>query len=143
MRSRVQRTAINCTHQNACRKIRGREQRRLRRPEPSRRFQAFRRTSERYEHWGQRVLYVAVSASHVTLSCDCGKISVVYSSVDHINATWLSSPILSCNKGQYTQWVHCELIVGSETTRPAHTQQVKSGHFQKVPTNLPSKIPSR
>ena len=33
------------------------------------------------------VLYVAVSASHVTLSCDCGKISVVYSSVDHINAT--------------------------------------------------------
>ena len=33
------------------------------------------------------MLYVAVSASHVTLSCDCGKISVVYSSVDHINAT--------------------------------------------------------
>ena len=33
------------------------------------------------------VLYVAVSASHVTLSCDCGKFSVVYSSIDHINAT--------------------------------------------------------
>ena len=33
------------------------------------------------------LLYVAVSASHVTLSCDCGKISVVYSSIDLINAT--------------------------------------------------------
>ena len=43
------------------------------------------------------LLYVAVSASHVTLSCDCGKFSVVYSSIDHINATQLSSPILSCN----------------------------------------------
>jgi len=37
-------------------------------------------------------------------------------------------------KGQYTQWVHCELIVGSETIRPAHTQRVNSGHFQKVPS---------
>ena len=46
-------------------------------------------------------------------------------------------------KGQYTQWVHCELIVGSETIHLAHTQQVNSGHIQKVPTNLPSKIPSR
>ena len=43
------------------------------------------------------LLYVAISASHVTLSCDCGKFSVVYSSIDHINATQLSSPILSCN----------------------------------------------
>ena len=33
------------------------------------------------------MLNVAVSASHVMLSCDCGKFSVVYSSVDHINAT--------------------------------------------------------
>ena len=33
------------------------------------------------------MLYVAVSASHVILSCDCGKILVVYSSIDHINAT--------------------------------------------------------
>ena len=33
------------------------------------------------------VLYVAVSASHVILSCDCGKFLVVYSSIDHINAT--------------------------------------------------------
>ena len=32
-------------------------------------------------------------------------------------------------KGQYTQWVHCELIVGSETIRPVHTQQVNSGHI--------------
>jgi len=44
------------------------------------------------------VLNVAVSASHVMLSCDCGKISVVYSSFDHINTTELSSPILSCNR---------------------------------------------
>ena len=44
-----------------------------------------------------QVLYVAVSASHVTLSYDCGKISVVYSSIYHINAIQLSSPILSCN----------------------------------------------
>jgi len=43
------------------------------------------------------LLNVAVSASHVTLSCDCGKISVVYSRIDHINTTQLSSPILSCN----------------------------------------------
>ena len=47
------------------------------------------------------------------------------------------------SKGQYTQWVHCELIVGPKIIRPAHTQQVNSGHIQKVPTNLPSEIPSR
>ena len=35
----------------------------------------------------RNLLYVAVSASYVTLSCDCGKFSVVYSSVDHINIT--------------------------------------------------------
>ena len=34
----------------------------------------------------RNLLYVAVSASHVTLSCDCGNFSVVYSSIDHINA---------------------------------------------------------
>ena len=45
-------------------------------------------------------------------------------------------------KGQYTQWVHCELIVGPETIRPAHTQQVNGGHFQKVPTHLPSPNPA-
>ena len=28
---------------------------------------------------------------------------------------------LTGGKGQYTQWVHCELIVGSETICPAHT----------------------
>ena len=32
-------------------------------------------------------------------------------------------------EGQYTQWVHCELIVGSETICPAYTQQVSGGHF--------------
>ena len=37
--------------------------------------------------WAKVVLYVVVSASHVTLSCDCGNFSVVYSSIDHINAT--------------------------------------------------------
>jgi len=49
---------------------------------------------------------------------------------------------LTGGKGQYTQWVHCEFIVGSETIRPAHTQQVNSGHFQKVPTHLPSPNPA-
>ena len=44
-------------------------------------------------------------------------------------------------EGQYTQWVHCELIVGSETICPAHTQRVNSGHIQKVPTHLPSPNP--
>ena len=45
-------------------------------------------------------------------------------------------------KGQYTQWVHCELIVGSETIRPAHTQRVNSGYIEKVPTHLPSPNPA-
>ena len=45
-------------------------------------------------------------------------------------------------KGQYTQWVHCELIVGSETICLAHTQRVNSGHIQKVPTHLPSPNPA-
>ena len=36
---------------------------------------------------------------------------------------------LTGGKGQYTQWVHCELIVGSETICLAHTQQVNGGHF--------------
>ena len=45
-------------------------------------------------------------------------------------------------KGQYTQWVHCELIVGSETIRPAHTQRVNGEHIQKVPTHSPSPNPA-
>ena len=32
-----------------------------------------------------KILNVAVSASHVILSCDYGKFSVVYSNIDHIN----------------------------------------------------------
>jgi len=36
-------------------------------------------------------------------------------------------------EGQYTQWVHCELIVGSETIRLAHTQRVHGGHCQEFP----------
>ena len=32
-------------------------------------------------------------------------------------------------EGQYTQWVHCEFVVGSETICLAHTQQV-NGHQQ-------------
>ena len=49
---------------------------------------------------------------------------------------------LTGGKGQYTQWVHCELIVGPETIHPAHTQRVNSGHIQKVPTHLPSPNPA-
>ena len=45
-------------------------------------------------------------------------------------------------EGQYTQWVHCEFIVGSETIHPAHTQGVNSGHIQKVPTHSPSPNPA-
>jgi len=45
-------------------------------------------------------------------------------------------------EGQYTQWVHCELIVGSETIRLAHIQWVNGGHFQKVPTHSPSPNPA-
>ena len=37
--------------------------------------------------------------------------------------------IITGGEGQYTQWVHCELIVGSETIRLAHTQRVNSGHI--------------
>ena len=44
-------------------------------------------------------------------------------------------------EGQYTQWIHCELIVGSETIHLAHAQRVNSGHIQKVPTHLPSPNP--
>ena len=48
-RNRVRRTAIDCPHQNACRRYEYKNRGDLRRPEPSRRFRAFRRTSERYE----------------------------------------------------------------------------------------------
>ena len=66
--------------------------------------------------WRTRaLLYVAVSASHVTLSCDCGKFSVVYSSIDHINATELSSPILSCNRPGDKDW--CWLTCPSSSSR--------------------------
>ena len=54
---------------------------------------------------------------------------------------WRSQLIVTGGKGQYIQWVHCELIVGSETIHPAHTQQVNSGHIQKVPTHLPRPNP--
>ena len=42
-------------------------------------------------------------------------------------------------KGQYTQWVHCEFIVGPETIRPAHTQchrAIFHAHFSTVFTTL-------
>ena len=32
--------------------------------------------------------------------------------------------------------------MGSETIHPAHTQRVNGGHFQKVPTHLPSPNPA-
>ena len=53
-----------------------------------------------------------------------------------------SVSVFTGGERQYTQWVHCELIVGSETIRPAHTQWVNGGHFQKVPTHLPSPNPA-
>ena len=34
------------------------------------------------------------------------------------------SAISTGGEGQYTQWVHCELIVGSETICLAHTVEV-------------------
>ena len=46
----------------------------------------------------------------------------------------LVSSAITGGEGQYTQWVHCELIVGFETIHPANTQQVSGGRFQKVPT---------
>ena len=45
-------------------------------------------------------------------------------------------------EGQFTQWVHCEFVVGFETIRLAHTQQVSSERFQKVPTNSPNPNPA-
>ena len=51
-------------------------------------------------------------------------------------------PILTTSttggEGQYTWWVHCELIVGFETIHLTNTQQVSGGHFQKVPSTKPS-----
>ena len=46
---RVRRTAIDCPPQNACRRNEYKNRGDTRWPEPSRRFRAFRRTSERYE----------------------------------------------------------------------------------------------
>ena len=62
----------------------------------------------------------------------------------HVTTELTVNPLRSPHtgsKGQYTQWVHCEFVVGSETICPAHTQQINSGHFQKVPTNSPSPNP--
>ena len=61
--------------------------------------------------------------------------------VPNIHTAHRTTTGLTGGKGQYTHWVHCELIVGSETIRPAHTQRVNSGHIQKVPTHLPSPNP--
>jgi len=57
---------------------------------------------------------------------------------DRITDVALVPSIDTGGEGQYNQWVHCEFIVGSETIRPAHTQQVSGGHFQKVPSTKPS-----
>ena len=46
---RVRRTAIDCPPQNACRRNEYENRGDRRRPEPSRRIRAFRRTSDRYE----------------------------------------------------------------------------------------------
>ena len=70
----------------------------------------------------------------------------VWSDVHTADNWWelqVIQPIASTGgKGQYTQWVYCELIVGPETICPAHTQRVNSGHIQKVPTHLPSPNPA-
>ena len=53
----------------------------------------------------------------------------------------LQTAIMASHTGgerQYTQWVHCEFIVGAETICLAHTQRVNGGHFQKVPSTKPS-----
>ena len=52
-----------------------------------------------------------------------------------------SQPEFTGGKGQYTQWVHCEFIVGSETICLAHTQWVSGECFHEVPTNSPSPNP--
>jgi len=51
-------------------------------------------------------------------------------------------PGFTGGEGQFTQWVHCEFVVGFETIRLAHTQQVSSERFQKVPTNSPNPNPA-
>ena len=63
-KERVRWTAIDCPHQNACRRDESETRGDARRPEPSRRIRAFRRTSDRYEgevsnisHWGQIPVY--------------------------------------------------------------------------------------
>ena len=48
-KDRVRRTAIDCPHQNACRRDESETRGDLRRPEPNRSFRAFRRTSDRDE----------------------------------------------------------------------------------------------
>ena len=69
----------------------------------------------------------------------CFPILVIHLCISHFTC---DSAAYTEGEGQYTQWVHCELIVGSETIRPAHTQWVNGGHFQKVPTHLPSPNPA-
>ena len=117
VRSWVRQIAIDYPHQNTCWKNKCENRGDQRQPEPSRRFRAFQRTSERYE----------------------GEASNLSSEVLEYKYT---KYIYTGGKGQYTQCVHCELIVGSETICPAHTQRVNSGHIQKVPTHLPSPNPA-
>ena len=42
-------------------------------------------------------------------------------------------------KGVFTQWVHCEFIVSSESICSQRTHQAHDGFFLKVPINLPIK----
>ena len=50
--------------------------------------------------------------------------------------------VLTGGKGVFTQWVHCEFIVSSESIRPQRTHQAHDGFFLKVPINLPIKNPA-
>jgi hypothetical protein len=49
------------------------------------------------------------------------------------------NPFDTGGKGAFTQWVHCEFIVSSETICPANTQWVCAEYFLKVPTKVPSR----
>ena len=59
--------------------------------------------------------------SHLTLETDAPQLPTpsIFSSANSMSPAILS--IITGDEGQYTQWVHCDLIVGSETICLAHT----------------------
>jgi hypothetical protein len=56
----------------------------------------------------------------------------------HLAPLW-SAALHTGGKGAFTQQVHYESIVSSETIRPVVTHQVHIGFFLKVPTPVPSR----